>query len=56
MKWALNLTTTKTFKCGSFSPHWKIQINLMDLDAIYDLESERKEGPGFVGIKFCQEW
>ena len=25
----------------------------MDLDNLYD---EQPEGPGFVGIKFCQEW
>ena len=25
----------------------------MDLENLYD---EQPEGPGFVGIKFCQEW
>ena len=28
----------------------------MDLDALYSIEVEKKDGPGFVGIKFCQEW
>ena len=25
----------------------------MELETLYD---EQPEGPGFVGIKFCQEW
>ena len=27
----------------------------MDLDALYGVE-QKDDGPGFVGIKFCQEW
>ena len=27
-----------------------------EIDAIYDQQEQEQHGPGFIGIKFCQEW